>query len=142
MHFEQQKLKQMNTARHRMRSLVVITIILYQSFVIAPLANLSLAPESAALFLRSIWPIFFVLIGGIGVTGVIQKNHTRARNINLITVVSMIACIILVPRINLAMDTGNIALWKILHMATVGLTLASLILHILFAVRWHHIHEE
>jgi hypothetical protein len=40
------------------------------------------------------------------------------------------------------MDTGNIALWKVLHMATVGLTLASLILHILFAVRWHHIHEE
>jgi hypothetical protein len=33
------------------------------------------------------------------------------------------------------MDTGNIALWKALHMATVGLTLASLILHILFAVR-------
>jgi RsiW-degrading membrane proteinase PrsW (M82 family) len=71
----------------------------------------------------------------IGVTGVTQKNHTRVRNINLITVISMIACIILVPRIYLAMDTGNIALWKVLHMATVGLTLASLILHILFAVR-------
>ena len=122
----------MNTTKHRMRSLVVITIILFQSCVIAPVANLSLAPGSAALFLRSIWPIFFVLVG---VTGVTQRNHTRARNINLITVISMIACIILVPRINLAMDTGNIALWKVLHMATVGLTLASLILHILFAVR-------
>ena len=132
----------MNTTKHRMRSLVVITIILFQSCVIAPVANLSLAPGSAALFLRSIWPIFFVLVGVIGVTGVTQRNHTRARNINLITVISMIACIILVPRINLAMDTGNIALWKVLHMATVGLTLASLILHILFAVRWHRIHEE
>lgn len=132
----------MNTTKHRMRSLVVITIILFQSCVIAPVANLSLAPGSAALFLRSIWPIFFVLVGVIGVTGVTQRNHTRARNINLITVISMIACIILVPRINLAMDTGNIALWKVLHMATVGLTLVSLILHILFAVRWHHIHEE
>ena len=131
----------MNTTKHRMRSLVVITIILFQSFVIAPVANLSLSPGSAALFLRSIWPIFFVLVGAVGVTGVIHKNHTRARNINLITVVSMIACIILVPRINLAMDNGNIALWKILHMATVGLTLASLILHILFIVRWHQMHE-
>ena len=132
----------MNTTKHRMRSLVVITIILFQSCVIAPVANLSLSPGSAALFLRSIWPIFFVLVGAIGVTGVIQKNHTRARNINLITVVSMIACIILVPRINLAMDTGNIALWKVLHMASVGLTLASLLLHIVFLVRWHHIYED
>lgn len=132
----------MNTTKHRMRSLVVITIILFQSCVIAPVANLSLSPGSAALFLRSIWPIFFVLVGAVGVTGVIQKNHTRARNINLITVVSMIACIILVPRINLAMDTGNMALWKVLHMASVGLTLASLLLHILFLVRWHHMYED
>ena len=132
----------MNTTKYRMRSLVVITIILFQSCVIAPVANLSLSPGSAALFLRSIWPIFFVLVGAIGVTGVIQKNHTRARNINLITVVSMIACIILVPRINLAMDTGNLALWKVLHMASVGLTLASLLLHIVFLVRWHHMYED
>ena len=129
----------MNTTRQRMRSLMVITIILFQSLVIAPVANISLATESAAIFLRSIWPIFFVLVGAISATGVINTDQTRARNVNLITVVCMIACIILVPRINLAMDVGNMNFWKILHMSTVALTLASLILHIFYIVRWHRI---
>jgi hypothetical protein len=92
--------------------------------------------------LRSIWPIFFVLVGVISITGTIKTNQVRARNINLITALCMIACIILVPRINLAMDAGNMTLWKILHMSTVGLTLVSLTLHIWYVVRWHRANND
>ena len=135
-------LNEMSATRHRMRSLIVITIVLFQSIVNAPVANISLDAEAAASFLRSIWPIFFVLVGVISITGTIKTNQVRARNINLITALCMIACIILVPRINLAMDAGNMTLWKILHMSTVGLTLVSLTLHIWYVVRWHRANND
>jgi hypothetical protein len=124
----------------RMLSLVLATIIVFQSGVIAPAVNVSLSADGASIFLRFIWPIFFVLIGaisGVSLLGSLVKWKKRSVIINLITVCCMLTCYLLVPIINAAMDTGNIDLWASLHKVTVGLTSISLILHLIYVFRWH-----
>ena len=44
---------------------VIIGIILYQSLLIAPSINKLLSTQDASLYLRFIWPKFFIIIGVI-----------------------------------------------------------------------------
>tara|TARA_B110000003_G_scaffold91204_1_gene93428 strand:+ start:5745 stop:6140 length:396 start_codon:yes stop_codon:yes gene_type:complete len=112
-------------------SVVIATVVVFQSAIVAPVANVALSSESAALFLRFIWPIFFGVVGGLGLFGLlVAQGDKRGRMTHLFTLLSMIICYALVSTINAAMDSGNLTLWKRLHMLTVGLTLLSLILHL------------
>lgn len=124
----------------RILSVVLATIIVFQSGVIAPSVNVSLSQDAASTFLRFIWPIFFILIGSIsGLSLIFSVIRFKKRSVitNLITIGCMIACYVLVPRINTAMDSGNIGLWTSLHKTTVALTTLSLGLHLIYAFRWH-----
>ena len=124
----------------RLLSVVLATIIVFQSGVIAPSVNVSLSAEGARVFLRFIWPIFFALIGFISsasLLGSLIKQKKRSVIINVLTVGCMLTCYLLVPSINAAMDTGNIELWASLHKVTVGLTSLSLMLHVIYVFRWH-----
>ncbi|MEM9079246.1 MAG: hypothetical protein AAGC74_00975 [Verrucomicrobiota bacterium] len=122
----------------RFLSAVISTLILYQCALVAPAINIALPVEPAAIMLRFIWPIFFALVGILGVVGVLaSKTHKWARMVNLVTVLGMLVCYFLVPVINGAKDGDQMVLWKVLHMVTVALTFLSLILHLLFIFRWH-----
>lgn len=122
----------------RFLSLSLATIILFQSAVVAPAINVALPVESAAVLLRFIWPIFFALIGVMGLVGVVMTRKQRAGIvINGATVSFMLVCYLLVPVINGAMDNDNLGLWKALHILTVGLTLVTLILQLGYLFRWH-----
>lgn len=122
----------------RFFSLSIATIILFQSGVVAPAINVALSVESAAILLRFIWPIFFALIGVMGLFGMGVGRKQRAGFIvNGTTVLCMIACYFLVPVINGAMDSERMGLWKALHIFTVSLTLVTLILQLGYFFRWH-----
>ena len=120
-----------------MLSVVVATVVIFQSAIVAPVANVSLSAESAALFLRFIWPIFFGVLGALSLLGlvVVTKNNKLGRLTHLFTLLSMVVCYALVSTINNAMDTGNLTLWMRLHMLTVGLTMLSLIFHLILIFR-------
>jgi hypothetical protein len=121
----------------RFLSVIIATLIVFQSGVVAPAINVALPVEPAAILLRFIWPIFFALIGSLGLVGVVtSRKHKAGLVVNGATVVGMTVCIFLVPVINAAKDEDAMALWRVLHMATVGLTFAALLLHLIFVFRW------
>ncbi|MBK1826884.1 DUF4149 domain-containing protein [Haloferula rosea] len=122
----------------RFLSVIIATIIVFQSAVVAPAINVALPVEPAAVLLRFIWPVFFSLIGILGLVGVVATRKQRAALlVNGATVLSMATCYFMVPVINAAMDQDNLGLWKALHILTVGLTFLCLILHLVYTFRWH-----
>lgn len=120
----------------RVLSVTIATIIVYQSALVAPAINIALEVKPAAILLRFIWPIFFALVGTLGLIGMIVswKQKTGLR-VNLATAVSMLICYLLVPVINGAMDNDQMGLWKSLHITTVALTFVTLILHLVYVFR-------
>ena len=122
----------------RLLSLIIATVVIYQSAAVAPIINISLPVDSAAKLLRAIWPIFFALIGLLGVVGaVISRKERVGAAVNVATALSMAICYGLVPFINEARDSENLGLWKGLHAATVALTFLTLITQLGFVSRWH-----
>ena len=122
----------------RILSSIIATIILFQSLIVAPIANMELTAEGASVFLRCIWPIFFIIIGVLSLASLLSNyKHKYNLLVNGITVVFMTLCYVLVTPINNAMDNGDMTTWKVMHMLTVGLTLTALILHLTLVFRWH-----
>ena len=122
----------------RLLSLIIATVVIYQSAAVAPIINISLPVDAAAKLLRAIWPIFFALIGLLGVVGaVISRKERVGAAVNVATALSMAICYGLVPFINEARDSENLGVWKGLHAATVALTFLTLITQLGFVSRWH-----
>lgn len=124
-------------------SSIIIGIILFQSALIAPAINYLVNPKEAALFLRFVWPKFFMIIALLSATSilslVIQKvNLTLPKILSISSVVLMFFCYFLTPFINDARDTGNDQLWSVLHMTTVGATVIVLVLNFLIIRSWKH----
>ena len=126
---------------------IIIGIILFQSIFIAPAINQLINTNEAAIFLRYIWPIFFIIIGFISIISLISvlKYKIQKSSLNIYIIISfllMLSCFISVPFINNAKDVNNEFLWSILHMKTVLFTLITLILNILIVFRWNFISNE
>ena len=126
---------------------IIIGIILFQSIFIAPAINQLISTNEAAVFLRYIWPIFFIIIGLLSLISFISilknKNQNSALKIYIvISLILMLSCFFAVPFINNAKDVKNEFLWSILHMKTVFFTLISLILNILIVTRWNFAFKE
>ena len=125
-----------------LNSAIIIGIILFQSIFIAPAINQLISTSEAAVFLRYIWPIFFIIIGLLSLISFISilKNKNQNSVLKIYTVISLIlmsSCFFAVPFINNAKDLDNELLWSILHMKTVFFTLISLILNILIVFKWN-----
>ena len=125
-----------------LNSAIIIGIILFQSIFIAPAINQLISTSEAAIFLRYIWPIFFIIIGILSLISFISilKNKNQNSVLKIYTVISLIlmsSCFFAVPFINNAKDLDNELLWSILHMKTVFFTLISLILNILIVFKWN-----
>ena len=122
----------------RSLSVIIVTVLIYQSAIVAPAINIALPTDAAARMLRFIWPTFFALIGLLGLVGaILSKKHKVAAAVNVATVFSMATCYVLVPFINEARDSENLGVWKTLHAVTVALTFLSLVLQLGFTSRWY-----
>ena len=130
-----------------LNSAMIIGIILFQSIFIAPAINQLISTNEAAIFLRYIWPIFFIIIGLLSLTSFISilKNKNQKSALKFYIVISlilMLSCFFAVPFINSAKDLENELLWSILHIKTVVFTLISLVLNILIVFRWNFVFNE
>ena len=116
-------------------SSAIISLILFQSLIVAPYINGLLKKEDASVFLRVIWPKFFVMIGTLGLLGFgaeILNSEMLFSFFFLSGSLMMLLCYLITASINKAKDNSKLSLWKLLHSLTIILTLAVLILNLLF----------
>ena len=109
---------------------------MFQTILIAPAINKRINSMEASVFLRFIWPKFFLIIGIISLVSTvslfffnIEQNLEKICSIS--SIILMFICYILTPVINNAKDKSNDKTWTILHLSTVIMTSLVLILNII-----------
>ena len=121
-------------------SSIIVGIILFQSALVAPAINRLINAEDASVFLRYIWPKFFMIIAILSLTSfvvvVINSNQNLYKYISLVSFVLMLICYLITPMINDAKDSLNDQLWTALHLSTIILTFITLIINALTIVYW------
>ena len=122
---------------------VIIGIILYQSLLIAPSINKLLSAQDASIYLRYVWPKFFIIIGAISLISWIlilnfSLNQNTAKIISIISFTLMVICYVLIPYMNSAKDSANDTLFIFLHATSMILTLVTLLINIFLIVKWKY----
>lgn len=121
-------------------SSIIVGIILFQSALVAPAINKLINTEDASIFLRYIWPKFFLIIAVISLGSfiMIQINSQQVlfKYLSFASFLLMLVCYLITPSINEAKDSLNDQLWTVLHLSTIILTLFTLILNFLIIIYW------
>ena len=122
---------------------VIIGIILYQSLLIAPSINKLLSAQDASIYLRYVWPKFFIIIGAISLISWIlilnfSTDQNTAKIISIISFTLMVICYVLIPYMNSAKDSANDTLFIFLHATSMILTLVTLLINIFLIVKWKY----
>jgi len=121
-------------------SSIIVGIILFQSALVAPAINKLINTEDASIFLRYIWPKFFLIIAiiSLGSFIMIQINSQQVffKYLSFASFLLMLVCYLITPSINEAKDSLNDQLWTVLHLSTIILTLFTLILNFLIIIYW------
>ncbi len=120
---------------------IIIGIVLFQSLLVAPGINELISTKEASIFLRFIWPKFFIVIGIISIISFIiltikNKIQNLPKVFFIISFLLMLTCFIITPFINEAKDTNNEMLWSTLHLLTIFFTLITLVLNFLTIIYW------
>lgn len=116
-------------------SSVISSIILFQSFFIAPSINKLIDNKQASRFLRYVWPKFFLLISFFSIVSIILTHISNikiefSKLLYTLSFAFMLYCYLVTPLINKAKDNSQIRLWSILHISTISLTLLTLIINL------------
>ena len=124
-------------------SSVIIGIILYQSLLIAPSINKLLNTPDASLYLRYIWPKFFIIVGVISLISWIlilnfSPDQNTAKIISITSFILMVICYVLIPYMNSAKDSANDTFFIFLHATSMILTLVTLLINIFLIVKWKY----
>ena len=122
---------------------VIIGIILYQSLLIAPSVNKLLSAQDASIYLRYVWPKFFIIIGVISLISWIlilnfSPDQNTAKIISIISFTLMVICYVLIPYMNSAKDSANDTLFIFLHATSMIFTLVTLLINIFLIVKWKY----
>ena len=120
---------------------IIIGIVLFQSLLVAPGINELISTKEASIFLRFIWPKFFIVLGIVSIISFIiltikNKIQNLPKVFFIISFLLMLACYIITPFINEAKDTNNEMLWSTLHLLTIFFTLITLVLNFLTIIYW------
>ena len=124
-------------------SSVIIGIILYQSLLIAPSINKLLNTPDASLYLRYIWPKFFIIVGVISLISWIlilnfSPDQNTAKIISITSFILMVVCYVLIPYMNSAKDSANDTYFIFLHAISMVLTVVTLLINIFLIVKWKY----
>tara|TARA_B110000211_G_scaffold78691_1_gene92225 strand:+ start:583 stop:990 length:408 start_codon:yes stop_codon:yes gene_type:complete len=122
-------------------SAIISGLILFQSTLVAPAVNKLINSKEASVFLRYIWPKFFLVIALLSLFSFLviiyqNNNQNLAKYFTLSSFVLMTICYAITPLINNAKDTSNEQLWVVLHLATILITLIVLVLSVLTIIYW------
>ena len=118
-------------------------IIIYQSLLIAPSINKLLSSEDASLYLRYIWPKFFIIIGVLSLLCFVSillfnTNQSTAKIFSIISTVLMLICFIAIPYMNQAKDSLNESLFMTLHLGSIILTIVTLLMNLSIFIFWKY----
>tara|TARA_B100000886_G_C20215430_1_gene404186 strand:+ start:116 stop:520 length:405 start_codon:yes stop_codon:yes gene_type:complete len=123
-------------------SAIIIGLIIYQSGFIAPSINKIIDKDNASIYLRFIWPKFFLIIAFLSIVTFIifyfiDKNQLYPKYLSLGSFLLMISSYLLIPLINNARDSENNSLFFYLHLLSMIFTLITLIFNILIIKFWN-----
>jgi len=118
-------------------------IILYQSLIIAPSINKLLNNQDASLYLRYIWPKFFLIIGLLSLLSftcilLFDSNQNAAKILSILSAFFMIICYVSIPYMNQAKDSINESTFNILHLGSIILTIITLIMNLVTFFSWKY----
>ena len=102
-------------------------IIVFQSAVLAPLVFTQLKDGSSGLFLRALFPRFFLILAALGLAMALSSyfgDFARGAVLGCVALVLALIAYALIPGTNRARDEGRTTVFKRLHLASVLLTLA------------------
>ena len=111
---------------------IAVGIIVLQTMVFAPTIFTTIEPQPAGKLLRALFPKFFMLLSllGVGMLAALIAGEDEAVMRFLlasVTVVVPVVCLLLIPATNRATDRGDARSFKILHTASVVLTVLVLV---------------
>lgn len=123
-------------------SAIIIGLIIYQSGFIAPSINKIIDKDNASIYLRFIWPKFFLIIAFLSIVSFIviyflDENQLYPKYLSLGSFVLMILSYLLIPFINNARDSENNSLFFYLHLLSMIFTLITLIANVLIIKFWN-----
>jgi len=118
-------------------------IIIYQSILIAPSINKLLSNQDASLYLRYIWPKFFIIIGILSLLcficiSLFNSNQSTAKVFSIISTLLMLICYIAIPYMNQAKDSLNDSMFIILHSGSIILTILTLLMNLSIFIFWKY----
>tara|TARA_B100001109_G_scaffold255863_1_gene261779 strand:+ start:806 stop:1213 length:408 start_codon:yes stop_codon:yes gene_type:complete len=122
---------------------IIIGIIIYQSLMIAPSINKLLSNSDASLYLRYIWPKFFVVIGllsllSIFILSFFNSQQNIPKVLSILSFILMLICYLIIPYMNDAKDSLRESTFVILHMLSILMTIVTLIMNILIFIFWKY----
>ena len=113
---------------------LVSGIILYQSIVVANTVFKNLEPGPTSIFLRFIFPKFFIIISFLGLLNflfaLIFKYSFYYMLVGILTLILSTICFLIIPMTNEATDLNNKKKFKVLHTISVVFTMIILIINI------------
>ena len=123
-------------------SAIIIGLIIYQSGFIAPSINKIIDKDNASIYLRFIWPKFFLIIAFLSIVTFIifyfiDETQLYPKYLSLGSFILMISSYLLIPLINNARDSENNSLFFYLHLLSMIFTLITLILNVLIIKFWN-----
>tara|TARA_Y100000591_G_scaffold315909_1_gene323996 strand:+ start:245 stop:652 length:408 start_codon:yes stop_codon:yes gene_type:complete len=118
-------------------------IIIYQSLLIAPSVNKLLSNQDASLYLRYIWPKFFIVIGILSLLcficiSIFNSNQSTAKIFSILSAFLMLICYFAIPYMNQAKDSLNESLFIILHSGSIILTILTLLMNLSIFIFWKY----
>ena len=118
-------------------------IIIYQSIFIAPSINKLLSNQDASLYLRYIWPKFFIIVGILSLfcficISIFNSNQSTAKILSILSAFLMLICYFAIPYMNQAKDSLNESLFIILHSGSIILTIITLLMNLSIFIFWKY----
>ena len=112
---------------------IILGVIVFQTAIVAPAVFTTLKGADSSLFLRKVFPRFFVLLAALGAganIAAIISHDWPATAISGTTVALAVVAYLLIPMTNKSRDEGNEKSFKRLHLASVLLTLSMLAINL------------
>ena len=111
-------------------------IIIFQSFLAAPIVFSFLEKDQSRIFIRKIFPRIFILLTCIGFAMLIVNlcfgnDSNIYAYIGTITFILPLACFLMIPATNNATDGNNKSRFQLLHRLSVIFTLIVLLVNLI-----------
>lgn len=111
-------------------------IIIFQVAIIAPVLFKTLDLETFGKVIRKIWPKFFILLSVLGLGSIaasyLETDSMYLLSISIFTFIACFLCYAIIPATNRASDNGDKKRFNVLHKTSVYLTVAVLLLNIVY----------